>query len=427
MNSAGHAPLAQAHERTADVASITRYPTAKGDRWRVQYRTPENRVTQRRGFATKRAAEDFAASVHMSKLRGEYIDPSDARVTVGDLGPAWLARRTHLKPSTRRSEEIAWRVHVKPRWGTVKLADIKHSAVQSWVAQMGREITDAAGTVTKRASGATVVIRSYGVLAAILDEAVADRRLMTNPARGVKLPRKGKREHRYLTDEQVFELARQAGPDKGVIVGMLAYCGLRWGELAGLHVADIDMLRRRIHVRRNAVAVGDRVEIGSPKTHERRTVPVPRFLIEPLAAACRGKARDDIVFPAARGGYAKPPGVNTWFSGAVDRCVAAAQTARAAGRAAHPDSEPDTAVFPRITPHDLRHTAASLAVSAGANVKAVQKMLGHASAAMTLDVYADLFDKDAEAVADAHDQRLSGVVFGANAAKLQPKATKQTG
>jgi integrase len=59
---------------------------------------------------------------------------------------------------------------------------------------------------------------------------------------------------------------------------------------------------------------------------------------------------------------------------------------------------------PRTTPHDLRHTAASLAVSAGANVKAVQKMLGHASAAMTLDIYADLFDDDLEAVATALEE-----------------------
>ncbi len=57
--------------------------------------------------------------------------------------------------------------------------------------------------------------------------------------------------------------------------------------------------------------------------------------------------------------------------------------------------------FPRITPHDLRHTAASLAISAGANVKAVQRMLGHASAAMTLDTYADLFDDDLDQVAQA--------------------------
>lgn len=70
-----------------------------------------------------------------------------------------------------------------------------------------------------------------------------------------------------------------------------------------------------------------------------------------------------------------------WFMGAVKRARKA------------------DAKFPEITLHDLRHTAASLAVSAGANVKAVQRMLGHASAAMTLDVYAELFDEDMDAVA----------------------------
>ena len=57
-----------------------------------------------------------------------------------------------------------------------------------------------------------------------------------------------------------------------------------------------------------------------------------------------------------------------------------------------------------MTPHDLRHTAASLAISSGANPKAVQRMLGHASAAMTLDTYADLFEDDLDAVSDRMDQ-----------------------
>ena len=219
----------------------------------------------------------------------------------------------------------------------MKLADIKHSAVQSWVSDIGREVVNADGKVTKRASGSTVVIRAYGTLAAILDEAVRDRRLVTNPARGVKLPRKHRREHSYLSDEQVWELAHQARTRQGRHRLDAAYCGQRWGELAGLHVADIDTLRRRIHVRGNAVNVGGNVEVGTPRTHERRTVPLPRFLVEPLAAACRGKAREHIVFPARGGGYAKPPGVSTWFSGAVDRCVTAAETARAAERQAHPD------------------------------------------------------------------------------------------
>lgn len=62
-----------------------------------------------------------------------------------------------------------------------------------------------------------------------------------------------------------------------------------------------------------------------------------------------------------------------------------------------------------MTIHDLRHTAASLAVSAGANIKAVQRMLGHASAAMTLDVYADLFDDDLDEVAEVLDKQAARV------------------
>jgi integrase len=77
-----------------------------------------------------------------------------------------------------------------------------------------------------------------------------------------------------------------------------------------------------------------------------------------------------------------------------------AERARRAEITAQPAEKADTTT-PSITPHDLRHSAASLAVSAGANVKAVQRMLGHAKASMTLDVYADLFDDDVAANLDA--------------------------
>ena len=68
--------------------------------------------------------------------------------------------------------------------------------------------------------------------------------------------------------------------------------------------------------------------------------------------------------------------------------------------------------FPMVTPHDLRHTAASMAISAGANPKAVQRMLGHASAAMTLDTYADLFEDDLDAVSDRLNDMRSQAVVG---------------
>ena len=78
--------------------------------------------------------------------------------------------------------------------------------------------------------------------------------------------------------------------------------------------------------------------------------------------------------------------------------------------------------MPGLTPHDLRHTAASLAVQAGANVKAVQRMLGHASAAMTLDVYAGLFNDDLDAVAD----RLDAAATLARADYLRTAAARDT-
>ena len=123
------------------------------------------------------------------------------------------------------------------------------------------------------------------------------------------------------------------------------------------------------------------------RTSELRQPVIPACAEQPAGAAgqCEGKSRDDLLWSGNDGGghLKRPHPTSGWFAKAVAESG-----------------------VPRTTPHDLRHTAASLAVSAGANVKAVQKMLGHASAAMTLDIYADLFDDDLEAVATAlHDAR----------------------
>ena len=147
------------------------------------------------------------------------------------------------------------------------------------------------------------------------------------------------------------------------------------------------MLRRRVDVDQAVTEVGAELIYGTPKNHSRRSVPFPSFLTDMLAEHCEDKRPDDFVFTAPAGGALRN---RNWrrrsFNPAMDKLLE---------------------VYPeltRLTPHDLRHTAASLAISAGANVKAVQKMLGHASAAMTLDVYADLFDDDLDAVGEGAQQ-----------------------
>ena len=71
--------------------------------------------------------------------------------------------------------------------------------------------------------------------------------------------------------------------------------------------------------------------------------------------------------------------------------------------------------FPNVTPHDLRHTAASLAVPAGGNVLALARMLGHEDPSLTLRTYADLFDSDLDALADVLDQHRTAALQPSNA------------
>ncbi|MDO0975979.1 site-specific integrase [Mycolicibacterium frederiksbergense] len=367
------------------MATISKYQVGSGATlYRVRYRTPDHRQTDKRGFKTKRDAEAFAAEVEVSKRRGEYVSPTMGRATVRDLGIEWLAgQRGHLKPNSYRSLDVSWRVHVEPVWGRTPVSGVAYSAVQAWVSGMAQR------------RGAKVVRAAHAVLYGILENAVRDRRISSNPARGVKLPAITKKPNTYLSAEQLYALADEAGR-YGSLVLLLGTAGLRWGEAAGLRVEDIDFLRRKLVVHRNAT--GGTVE--TLKGGEHRTLILAQFVVDELAKTVRGRARGALIWPSQTGGYLKSPATHdSWLSGAVARCQAAADRARAAE-----GEEPTTAVFPRITAHDLRHTAASLSIASGANVKVVQRMLGHKSAAMTLDVYADLFDDDLTAVADRLDE-----------------------
>lgn len=136
------------------------------------------------------------------------------------------------------------------------------------------------------------------------------------------------------------------------------------------------MLRRRVSVSEAVAEVRCRLIWDAPRSHERRSVPFPAFLAPPLASLLEGRGRDDIMSAGAKGAVLR---VSTFRPRVLAPAVARCQ-------------EQDRDV-PTVSPHDLRHTAAALAISAGANVKAVQTMLGHKSAAMTLNTYSDLFPR----------------------------------
>jgi integrase len=351
------------------MATVGKYTTSRGEtRYRARYRTPEGRQTDKRGFSTKRDAKLWASEVEVSMARGEYVSPALGKITVGDLGPAWLERHRYLKPSTVHTYEIAWRAHVAPRWSKTPIGKIRHSDVQAWVTDLGDTLS------------ASRTANIHLVLLGILEDAVTDRMLAINPARNVKHQPRPPQRNTYLTAKQLSALAEASGR-YGALVLLLGIGGLRWGEAVALRVCDVNFLRRRVHLHRNAVDVGGEVKLGTLKTNQNRTVSLPAFVIEAIAKTAEGKGQDDLLWPGPSGGY-MPGRHGSWFAGAVRRC------------------QRGDPAFPRLTPHDLRHTAASLAIHDGNNSKVVQRMLGHKSAAMTLDVYTGLSDSDMDAVAE---------------------------
>jgi len=230
------------------------------------------------------------------------------------------------------------------------------------------------------------VRQTYFVLSSILELAVRDRRIGRNPCQNVLLPRIERRERGYLNHRQIDALATECGTD-GDIVRFLAYTGLRWGEMVALRVADIDFARSRIRVSASVSEISGDLVWSTPKSHHARWVPAAELVRRLLEERCAGKRLDQPVFTSRTGGMLRASNFrHRIFNPAVARLQ---------------EREPD---FPRITPHGLRHTTASLIVAAGGSVKVLQRMLGHSSGAMTLDVYADLFDDDLDSVARALDQ-----------------------
>jgi integrase len=242
------------------------------------------------------------------------------------------------------------------------------------------------------ALSASRMAQAKRVVSAVLSQALSDGLIGRNPAATVKVPKTQERQPRFLSAEQVTDLAETCElrmDGAGVLVKLLSYAGLRWGEAVALRPENVDALRRRVHVRESATLVNGELVWGTPKSHRARTIVIPRFLVDELAPLLDG---DGPIFTSPTGAALRSPNFlrRVWQPAAAECDLA------------------------YLVPHDLRHTAASLAISAGASVKAVQRMLGHGSAQITLDRYSHLFDDDLETLADSMDAR-----YGA--AQVRPK------
>ena len=239
----------------------------------------------------------FLATTEVRKASGDYVAPKLGRLTVGELGAEWLERkRSTIKQITYVNYEHIWRRQVLPAWGSVPVAAVDVLGVEAWVAELLRQ-----------GNGAGIVRRAASILGMVLGDAVKGKRISANPVKAIdNFPEEVPKRRVYLTDADVARLATEAGGN-GTLVLTLAYCGLRWGEAAALRVRDIEFLRGRLSVTRNAVTVAEpawfrAMRWACRRATRPRSVPVPRFVLDALSVLVRrqGSRRPRVPKPHRR-------------------------------------------------------------------------------------------------------------------------------
>jgi len=338
-------------------------------RWRARYYDPTG-LERNRTFDTKREAVRFAAEQRESTRSGQWVDPRAGRTHLEAL---WEDFERDLlpqrRPTTRQNYRAAWR-NVSPVLGNHPVGRLKHSDVQRFVTELDK--------------GAETVRMAYRVLSLVLDYAVSNRIVAQNVAKGVRLPPARPPRERILTSDELLSLADGLGQvGRGQVLAM-GLAGLRWSELAALRVRAVDLKARRIHVIEGATEAGGKLHLGGPKsTNSRRKVPIPKLLAADLETRLANKRPSDLVYPAPCGG---PDRVGNFR------------------RRTSWDTVCQELGLEDVTPHDLRRTFGSLARLGGADLRYIQKTMGHASITTTSRVYAHLYDTEPDKVAEGIDR-----------------------
>jgi integrase len=354
-------------------------PTARhgtGMRWLARYVDDRGRE-HTKAFGRKSDAQQWLDKETADHVVGTWTDPKLSGQTFGALAERWIQTKVTRAPKTVAGYRSLLHTLILPRWADVALRDMSFDDIQEWVSGLSVN-----GSVRFEGRGLSAgrVIQAYQVVSQVLRFAVRAKHLAANPADGIELPRQREAARRYLTHEQLHRLAVASGRFRSMVL-VLGYCGLRFGEAAALRCADVNCTTRRIRVSRSVTYVtGEGLIEGDTKNHSTRSVPVPKFLAPLLDTELTGKDGGALVFPSRRGGYLTESELRWVF----DR---AATTIGVDG----------------LTPHELRHTCASLAIAAGANVKVLQTLMGHKTATLTLDRYGHLFPDDLGRIADAFD------------------------
>ncbi len=368
------------------MANIQKRPNGK---WRARYRDLDGKEHARH-FERKLDAQRWLDEVTASMVTGQYVDPRAGRVTFEKYAEKWEGSLIASEAGERITDN-ALRLHLVPALGARSMAAIRRNDIQV----LFKHLSDQLGPGSVR--------NVYDVLVRVMTAAVDDKVIASSPCRRITLPAMQDEEVTPPTVEQIEAMARVMPPYIRAAIVTLAGSGLRIGELLGLKVSDVDFKAGIIRVDRQRLQSG---KIGPPKTAKsRRTVPVGEVVTDALLAHLAARPSREWLFTMEEG---EPLNYRRWkteWNGARKALQAAENgAAEREGRKA--------VELPHMVTHDLRRFCASALIAGGASVKQVQLVLGHASAVITLRIYAHLWPGEEDRTRAVMDAVLGGLRTG---------------
>jgi len=358
----------------------------KDGRWVAAVTFWEDGRRRRRAFYAGTQAEARKRLTTARKAADDGLPLPPERLTVGAFLEEWLdGKRAQLRPESFRRYADMVRLHLTPELGRVALTRLAPAQVQAAYARFA----------AKGLSGTTIQL-AHGVLRKALDDATRWNHTARNVADLVDAPRRTTPEMQTLTPDQAVRLLDAARGDPLEAFYIIAVtCGLRLGELQALRWQSVDLDRRRLQVTATLQGVedGEPVLADCKTARSRRIVHLPAMAVEALRThrtrqleqrLQAGAIWQDfaLVFTTARG---RP------LDGNNVRTRSFARLLQRAGLAP-------------MRFHGLRHTAATLLMAEGVNVKVASEMLGHADISTTLRIYSHVLPDMQAGAADAMDR-----------------------
>lgn len=389
--------------------------------WQVRVRTgtdPDGKARfLTKTFKKRGDAKDYLTKVQQDRAEGKVI--RESKLTLGQYLERWLetAVKQSVRPQTVESYRTVLDRYIRRELGGRRLDQLTPLAIQSHLQALSEKTSTRRVHAPKKGRGkgrdgepaiinkhyklsARTIRYAHSILNAALRQAVKWRILAYNPAADVERVRQHRREMQALGPDQAKKLLEALEGTKHEALFKLAlFTGMRPGEYLGLKWQDVDLKKGTITVQRTLVKTKDGFQLDEPKTdRSRRTIPIPASVVDAL----RQHKSAQLERRLKLGGAWKHPDLvfANEIGGFLERQNLLHRHFRPALKAA------GLPVTLRL--YDLRHSAASLLLSAGVHPKVASECLGHASITMTLDTYSHVMPDMQRDASDKMEELLSG-------------------